>query len=251
MSDDDSTGVFKKHRGKIWGAIGLVTLISIIGGLVFFDMVPGLGFLASPVSLAFYGISAFVAVTSYGAYKFKQGDILSGGAIGGSTSVDKQLTKSEAKELAQWDLFNRDDPIRVGDEIRCNVKPVTNREEGTSTRVFEWEFEGLRERETYCYQMSLDQEIHFEFEWIEYMTPENIEKLESAVRSINNPSLERKSYADDWSERLKQNREEIGQVVRDSNVTEYLDDEGNVKKREKKQVTVNQNPALPDEVNKE
>ena len=237
MSDD--RGFFIRNRKKVWAFTGFLVVLGSFAGAYFLGLVPDLGFLVSPVLLAFYGVSAVIMVLGYVVYQYKTGDVSFTGS-GGGAKVEDQLTKQDAKDLVEWDLYNRERPIMVGDEIRCNVKPVSNKQEGTAIRVFEWVFEGWNSGEVYCYQMSLDQEVEFDPEWIEMRTPENIERLDKAVREIINPALERKSYVDDWSERLQENREEIGQAVRDRNVVEYLDDEGNVQKREKKNVVTMQ-----------
>lgn len=244
----DSQGFFVRHRAKVWALTGVSILVFLVAMGIYYFKIPGLGFLVKPVMLMFYGVSGILLAGGYVVYRNKSGTTWKRNS---SPDPKEQLSKQDAKELAEWDLFNRDDPIFVGDEIRCNVKPVTNKQEGTAIRVFEWEFKARHRSETYCYQLSLDQEIEYDPEWIKHTTEENMEYLDHAVREIQNPALERKSHVDNWTERLQENREEIGQAVRNRNIVEHLDEEGNVKRREKKQVqTVQIQDGKPPEPNK-
>lgn len=235
---DSGEGFLRRNRKKFWAGIAVLTFISVVILLSSAGWIPSLGFLVSPALMAFYGISFILVIMVYGVYRFGGGDYMP--QLGGGASVENQLSKYEAKELMQWILFSEDHPIIPGRTIKRGVKPVRSRDDdaGTSARIFQWIFSVRGGGDVYCALMSLDQNIEFESEWVERMTPEDVESLNSAMRQVNEYQIVEKRSGEDmegFEERIKEETEDLGQSVRNRRVIEKMED-GEVVQREEREV---------------
>jgi hypothetical protein len=234
-TEGSNRGLFRRH----WKAVALVTGTSMVSMVAMLFAAIGwydpsiLGVLLSPVMLIVWIFAGLTLLLGAVAYIYTDTGSVTTFIRRSSPDATDQLSAYDARKLAEWVVYH-EEHVLVGSTDDSGVVPVTTPDEGVTTRIFEWRFTEKHSTNTYVFLIDIEQQVPFDPEWVTDRTPTAHEQMDTAVRSLQNTRLLKNPTEDD----IDDAREALGNSVRNQEIVEELDEDGNVTKQIKRDRTV-------------